>query len=96
MYVISNRKGFTLIEIMVVVVILSILATVVTIQVIDYIHKGRVTKVRTDIASFESALELYKMDAGKYPTTEQGLNALVSKPTLAPIPLKWKEKGIQK
>ena len=89
-----NNQGFSLIEIMVVIVIMGILTTVVATNVIENIYTGKVTKAKSDIVILESALDFYKMDAGKYPTTEQGLRALVEKPTVAPIPHKYNPKGI--
>ena len=73
-------RGFTLIEIMVVVVILAILATLVAPQILGRIDDARVTKAKNDLRMYESALDLYKLDNFKYPTTEQGLDALVHKP----------------
>ena len=93
---IKGNQGFSLIEMMVVIVIMSILSTAVAIGVIDYIHDSKVTKAKTDIAVLESALDLYKMDAGVYPTTEQGLNALIAKPDISPVPNKWREMGYLK
>lgn len=91
-----NNQGFSLIEIMVVIVIMGILTTVVATNVIENIYTGKVTKAKSDIVILESALDFYKMDAGKYPTTEQGLQALVEKPTVAPIPHKYNPKGYLK
>lgn len=76
-----NRvRGFTLIEIMVVVIIIGILAAIVAPNVIGNIDKAQVTKVNADISSLESALKLYRLDNFSYPTTAQGLDALVNKP----------------
>jgi general secretion pathway protein G len=74
-------RGFTLIEIMVVVIIIGLLAAVVVPNVIPNIDKARVTKVKQDIQSFETALTMFKLDNSKYPTTDQGLAALVQQPT---------------
>jgi general secretion pathway protein G len=84
--------GFTLIEIMVVVVILGILAALVAPNVIRRIDDARVTKARQDIRSYETALNLYRMDNFRYPTTEQGLEALVKRP-IDPNIRNWKEGG---
>ncbi len=73
-------RGFTLIEIMVVVVILAILGALVAPQILGRIDEARVTKTKNDLRLYESALDLYKMDNFKYPTTDQGLQALVTKP----------------
>ena len=75
-----RARGFTLIEIMVVVVILAILGTLVAPQILGRIDEARVTKARNDLRLSESALDLYRMDNFKYPTTDQGLDALVHKP----------------
>ncbi len=73
-------RGFTLIEIMVVVVILGILAALVAPNVMRRIDDAQITKVKQDLRAFETALNLYKMDNYKYPTTEQGLKALITQP----------------
>ena len=75
-----RARGFTLIEIMVVVVILAILGTLVAPQILGRIDEARVTKAKNDLRLYESALDLYRMDNFKYPTTDQGLQALVTKP----------------
>ncbi|MBT8063161.1 MAG: type II secretion system major pseudopilin GspG [Gammaproteobacteria bacterium] len=85
-------SGFTLIEVMVVVVILGILAAVLVPKVMDRPEQARKTKARQDIRSLEAALNLYKLDNFTYPTTDQGLEALVSKPA-SPEPPNWKEGG---
>ena len=88
----SRHAGFTLIEIMVVVVILGILAALVAPNVIRRIDDARVTKARQDIRAYETALNLYRMDNFRYPTTEQGLEALVRRP-VDPNIRNWKEGG---
>lgn len=88
-----NQAGFTLIEIMVVVVILSILAAIVVPRIMDRPEQARKVKAKQDIRILENALRLYKLDNYRYPTTDQGLEALVEKPTTEPIPRKWKEGG---
>ena len=89
----SAQRGFTLIEIMVVVVILGILAAIVVPNIIDRPDAARVAKARQDIRAVESALKLYRLDNFRYPTTEQGLAALVDKPTTQPEPRNWKSGG---
>ena len=89
----SRQYGFTLIEIMVVVVILGILASVVVPRIMDNPDKARVAKARHDIQALESALDVYRLDNFVYPTTDQGLEALVSQPTTAPEPPNWKQGG---
>ncbi len=88
----SNR-GFTLIEVMVVIVIIGILAALIVPKVMSRPNEARVTAARQDIASIVQALKLYKLDNMRYPTTEQGLQALVAKPAIAPIPQNWKSEG---
>ena len=85
--------GFTLVEILVVVIILGILAGLVVPRIVDQPEKARQTKAKMQIESLETALRLFKLDNGYYPTTEQGLEALVSKPTLGRIPIRWREGG---
>lgn len=77
----NNQQGFTLIEVMVVVVILGILAAVVVPRIMDNPDKARVTKAKQDIRAMESALNLYRLDNFSYPNTEQGLEALISAPS---------------
>ena len=87
------QRGFTLLEIMVVVVILGILAALVVPKIISRPDEARVIAAKQDIASLMQALKLYRLDNQRYPTTEQGLQALTIKPTVAPIPLNWKTGG---
>lgn len=86
-------RGFTLIEVMVVVVILGILAAIIVPKIMSRPEQARLVKVKQDILAIQSALDLYKLDNSIYPSTDQGLQALVSKPTLAPIPRNWKSEG---
>lgn len=83
-------RGFTLIEVMVVVVILGILAALVVPRVLDRPDQARVMAARQDIASLMQALKLYRLDNGRYPTQEQGLDALIRKPSSGPVPAGWK------
>jgi general secretion pathway protein G len=85
--------GFTLIEVMVVVVILGILAALIVPKIMSRPEQARVVKVKQDLLAIQSALDLYKLDNGLYPTTEQGLQALVTKPTTSPVPRDWKSDG---
>ncbi|MDF1613744.1 type II secretion system major pseudopilin GspG [Desulfurivibrio dismutans] len=89
----KRQAGFTLIEIMVVVVILGILAAVVVPRIMDRPDQARLTKAAQDIRALESALRLYRLDNFFYPTTEQGLEALVERPTTQPEPRRWREGG---
>jgi general secretion pathway protein G len=88
-----TQYGFTLIEIMVVMVILGILASLVVPKIMSRPDEARVVAARQDIASIQQALKLYKLDNLRYPSTEQGLQALVSKPTTSPLPKNWKSDG---
>ena len=89
----ARTKGFTLIEIMVVVVILGILAAIVVPNIIDRPDAAREAKARQDIKAVDSALKLYRLDNYRYPSTEQGLAALVEKPNSQPEPRNWKSGG---
>ncbi len=84
-------SGFTLIEVMVVVVILGILASIIVPKIMDKPDEARIVKAKQDIRAVQSALEMYKLDNYEYPTTDQGLMALVQKPTTDPIPGHWKQ-----
>jgi general secretion pathway protein G len=88
----SAERGFTLLEIMVVVVILGILAALVAPQVIRRIDDAQIAKAKQDIRSYETALNLFRMDNFKYPSTDQGLKALVEQPTDSSI-RNWKQGG---
>ncbi len=90
---INRQSGFTLIEIMVVVVIIGILASVVVPRIMDNPDKARVAKAKNDIQAIGSALDIYRLDNYVYPTTDQGLEALVSQPTSSPEPANWKQGG---
>jgi len=90
---IKNNKGFTLIELMVVVLILGILAAIIAPRIIGRTDDARVTEAKVQIKNLETALKLYKLDTGTYPTTEQGLDALIEKPATGVIPKKWREGG---
>ena len=89
----SKMRGFTLIEIMVVVVILAILAALIVPKVMSRPDEARVIAARQDVASLVQALKLYKLDNLAYPSTDQGLKALVVRPTGAPVPPNWKPGG---
>ena len=82
--------GFTLIELMVVLVIIGVLAALIVPNVLDRADDARVTAARTDVNNLMQALKLYKLDNQRYPTAEQGLQALVAKPTVGPIPPNWR------
>lgn len=90
---INNKRGFTLIEIMVVIVILGLLAALVGPKLMGRTDDAKITDTRVQIKNIETALKLYKLDNGNYPSTEQGLIALVAKPTVGVIPKGYKEGG---
>jgi general secretion pathway protein G len=88
-----GQNGFTLLEVLVVVAILAILATIIVPKIMKRPEEARRTKAIMDIKAIETALNLYRLDSGMYPSTEQGLDALVAKPTTGVIPRNWKEGG---
>lgn len=88
-----RQSGFTLIEIMIVVVILGILAALIVPKVMGRPDEARIIAAKQDIAALGQALKLYRLDNIRYPATDQGLQALVVKPTSAPIPPNWKSGG---
>lgn len=87
------QRGFTLIEMMVVIVIMGILASLIVPKIMGRPDEARIIAAKQDIASVMQALKLYKLDNQHYPTTEQGLQALVTKPSSTPIPSNWKSSG---
>ena len=89
----TESSGFTLIEIMVVIIILGILATLIAPRLMDRPEEAKQIKARIQIASLETALKLYKLDNGMYPDTEQGLQALVEKPETGQTSGKWRKGG---
>ncbi len=86
----QKQQGFSLIEIMVVVIILGILASLVVPKIMSRPDDARRVKAKQDILGVQNALELYRLDNGFYPSTDQGLLALVKKPTTKPTPTQWK------
>ncbi|APV50432.1 type II secretion system protein GspG [Betaproteobacteria bacterium GR16-43] len=89
----SNAPGFTLMEVLVVVAILAILAAIVVPQIMNRPDEARRVAAKADIAAIVQALKLYRLDNGNYPATDQGLLALVQKPTSNPVPPNWKQGG---
>lgn len=90
------RSGFSLLEIMVVLVIIAILMALVVPNVIGRPDEARITAAKADLRSIATALDMYKLDNFSYPTTQQGLEALVSKPSQPPVPTRWKEGYLKK
>ncbi|MFM2485420.1 type II secretion system major pseudopilin GspG [Celerinatantimonas yamalensis] len=88
-----RSQGFTLLEVMVVIVIIGLMATLVVPNLLGNKDKADQKKALADIVALENALDMYKLDNGRYPTTEQGLNALVSKPQIAPNPTNYRQGG---
>ena len=88
-----RKNGFTLIEVLVVVMILGILAAIVVPRIMDRPDEAKRVAAKADIAAIVQSLKLYRLDNGAYPSTDQGLGALVQKPTTAPVPPNWKQGG---
>ena len=86
----ARSAGFTLIELMVVLVIIGVLAALIVPNVLDRADDARSTAARTDVTNVMQALKLYRLDNQRYPTAEQGLQALVARPSSGPAPLNWK------
>ncbi|PZP95593.1 MAG: type II secretion system protein GspG [Variovorax paradoxus] len=84
------QAGFTLIELMVVLVIIGVLAALIVPNVLDRADDARATAAKTDVTNLMQALRMYRLDNQRYPTGEQGLQALLTKPTTNPIPINWK------
>jgi general secretion pathway protein G len=89
----ARLRGFTLIEIMVVITILGILAALIVPRVVGRTDDARITAAKQDIGAIMQALKLYRLDNGRYPTTEQGLRALIERPSTDPQPTNWKQGG---
>lgn len=89
----DNNSGFTLIELMVVVVILGILASLIAPRLMGRTDEAKIVKAKVDISAIETGLKLYRLDNGTYPTTEQGLMALIEEPATEPLPAKWHKGG---
>lgn len=93
MRTVNSRSGFTLLEILVVVLIITILAAIVGVNVVNKPGEARIAAAKAQITSFKTGLDLYRMDNGRVPTQEQGLSALCVKPTTAPVPANYKDEG---
>ena len=92
----STQRGFTLIEIMVVVVIIGVLGAIVVPQFMSRPDQAKVTAARTDIQAISTALEMYRLDTFNYPSTQQGLEALVPRPAGTPLARNWNPQGYLK
>jgi general secretion pathway protein G len=92
----ANARGMTLIEIMVVITILGLIATVVTVNVMDSLDEAKQKTAKSQIKVFEEALDNFRRDNGFYPTSEQGLEALVAKPSIGRIPKRYPARGYLK
>lgn len=88
-----HGRGFTLVEILVVIVIIGILATLVVPKLMTRPDQARTVAAKHDIQTILQALKIYRLDNGRYPSSEQGLQALVKKPTSNPVPGNWKDEG---
>jgi len=89
----DKNRGFTLIELLVVILILSLLVAIVAPRILGRTDEARRTSTEVQIKQLEGALNLFRLDNGFYPTTEQGLGALVTRPAISPVPQKWREGG---
>ncbi|MGC8677265.1 MAG: type II secretion system major pseudopilin GspG [Hydrogenobaculum sp.] len=85
----ANKKGFTLIELLVVIVIIGILSAIIIPRITNRIGEAKIKATKVQLKNLQGALEQYYVDTGMYPTTAQGLQALVEKPTIPPIPDNW-------
>ena len=92
----KNQQGFSLIEVLVVVVIMGMLIGLIGPNVLGQVDRARVTTAKADIATLSQALDMYKLDNHFYPTTDQGLEALVKKPQASPSPKNWNSQGYLK
>ncbi|MFN7065208.1 MAG: type II secretion system major pseudopilin GspG [Aquificaceae bacterium] len=86
-----KQKGFTLIELLVVVIILGILAAIVVPRIAGRVDEAKIEATKVQLKAIRDALEQYKLDNGFYPATEQGLRSLVEKPTIPPVPQRWRQ-----
>lgn len=89
----QNAAGFSLVEILVVLVIIGMLVSIVAPNVLDKADDARVQKAQADFAAIATALKIYRLDNYSFPSTEQGLEALVEKPVIDPVPANWKNQG---
>ncbi|MFN8574635.1 MAG: type II secretion system major pseudopilin GspG [Gemmatimonadaceae bacterium] len=92
----ANRRGFTLLELVVVFIVLALLATIVAPQIFGRVSEARVTTARTQMQLLATALDNYRLDNGAYPTTDQGLQSLRTAPTRPPVPSSWRGPYLRK
>ena len=85
-----HSRGFTLLELMVVIVIIGVLAALIAPKILDRVGQAKVTAAQADISTIVNSLKTYKLDNGRYPSTDQGLQALVAKPTTGSVPSGWR------
>ena len=90
-FIFGMRRAFTLIELLVVIVILGILTAIVVPRITGRVDQAKVEATKVQMKAIKDALEQYKLDNGFYPTTEQGLRALVEKPNTPPVPIRWRQ-----
>ncbi|MFW6282512.1 MAG: type II secretion system major pseudopilin GspG [Minisyncoccales bacterium] len=93
MFRVTKSSGFSLIELMIVVMIIGLLSATIAPKIMNRPDEARISKVHMDIKTFETALKMYHLDNSVYPTTEQGLESLIDKPKTEPIPNNWREGG---
>ncbi|WP_404337519.1 type II secretion system major pseudopilin GspG [Sphingomonas sp. MMS12-HWE2-04] len=89
----NGEQGFTLLEVMIVLIIIAVLAGLVAVNVMGRPDEARATATKTNLSTIQGALKIYRLDNGNYPTTEQGLKALSERPTAPPAPTSWPEGG---
>lgn len=86
-----NQKGFTLVEVLVVIIILGLIAGLILPRITGRVEEAKIEATKIQMKSIKDALEQYKLDNGIYPTTEQGIKALVEKPSILPLPVRWRQ-----
>jgi general secretion pathway protein G len=89
----NGEAGFTLLEMMIVLVIIAVIAGLITVNVMGRPDEAKATTTKSNVGSITAALKMYRLDSGSYPTTEQGLKALVERPTTPPVPGSWAQGG---
>lgn len=87
----TNQRGFTLVEVLVVIIILGLIAGLILPRITGRVDEAKVETTKIQMKAIKDALEQYKLDNGIYPTTEQGIKALVEKPSIPPLPVRWRQ-----